>query len=195
MLPNHITHYHLPGKKPFQNLSDLSEEERKPIAAELNQRKEAGKMHRGFPDWYFVQRKEAEANLRKAVIAKGVNPKRQSPHYFTLGRSVNFEWLYKDEFEVIDIPLNLIESEIYFSIGDTLWTFAESRNPDAHFEKQWYHGQLYTYAETCEIIQEIGLDLGSKTSLNKHWVFCVEAFIWSDDELEMLLAKIRKSTT
>lgn len=81
-IPNHITHYYLPDKKPFLNLSDLSDEEMKPIIANMEQRRLNGKIKRVFPEWYFSQRKEAEKNLLKAYIEKGGKPERNAPHYF-----------------------------------------------------------------------------------------------------------------
>jgi hypothetical protein len=187
MIPDFIRHYYLPDQKPFLNLSDLSEEEKIPIVKQLNLRKEEGKMHRGYPDWYFVQRKEAEENLRNAYIKKGGKPQRKSPHYFTLGQSIGFEWVYKNDFRTIDIPISRIQSDIYFSIGDTLWTFAASQNPEVQFEKEWYQGELYNYKETGEIIRQLNLDLTSKESTNRHKVFCIESFIWSDEELNELV--------
>jgi hypothetical protein len=186
MIPNFIRHYHLIDKEPFLNLSDLSEEERAPIVQELKERKVSGETHRGYPDWYFVQRKEAEQNLRKAFIAKGGKPQRQSPHYFTLGRSIGYEWMYKDKFQTIDILLSAIKSELYFSIGDTLWTFARSHNPEVTFEKKWFQGKLFTYEETSEIIKELELDLEDHDSVNSHNIFVIECFIWSDEELSEL---------
>ena len=190
MISDFITHYYLPDRAPFLNLSDLSKEEMRPIVEDLNIRKEEGKMNRGFPDWYFLQRKEAEINLRKAYIKKGGNPKRKSPHYFTLGRSIGFEWVYKNNFRTIEIPISLIKSKLMFSVGDTLWTFAKSQNPNQEFKNKWYQGDLYDYAETMEIIHKLELDLNCHDSINKSQVFCIESFIWSDDELNELLTQV-----
>ncbi len=189
MTPSTIVHYYLPDKEPFQNLFDLEASELESVAAELNKRKEEGLSNRGFPDWYFKQRVVAEQALRKAYIEKGGNPKRKSPHYFTLGRSIGFEWVYKENFKTIEIPIALVESELYFSIGDTLWTFAESHNPDAKWENKWYQGKLYNYRETLEILNELKVDLSCDSSINKHKIFCIETFIWSDTELKSLLSK------
>jgi hypothetical protein len=188
---DYIRHYYLHDKKPFLNLSDLQEDEMDYIVKKLNHRKESGDMHRGYPDWYFPQRKEAEFNLREAFINKGGNPERKSPHYFSLGRSLGYEWIYKHNFKSIDIQIESISSEIYFSIGDTLWTFAKSYNPEVEFENKWYQGKLYNYKETIQIIEELGVDLLCTESINQHKIFCIEAFIWSDRELNDLLKSIK----
>jgi hypothetical protein len=147
-------------------------------------------MHRGFPDWYFKQRAEAEINLRKAYIKKGGIPKRKSPHYFSLGKSIGYEWVYKNHFKTIEIPISLIKSKLLFSIGDTLWTFAKSQKPNLEFKNKWYQGDLYDYTETKEIIKKLELDLNCHDSINKNQVFCIETFIWSDEELDELLKQI-----
>ena len=181
-----IVHYYLPDKEPFQNLYDLPEKQRQGVIDELNKRKHNGKANRGYPDWYFPQREEAEEALRKAFKAKGQTPERQSPHYFTLGKSIAFEWLYKDNFHTVEIPVEACKSELLFSIGDTLWTFANSRNPEVKWTNKWYQGQLYNHKETLEIIREIGVDMNSHQSINEHQIFCIETFIWSDNELKEL---------
>jgi len=190
MIPNFITHYYLSDRKPFLNLSDLSKEEMKPIVDGLNNRRKEGETYRGFSDWYFLQREEAEINLRKVYIEKGGMPKRKSPHYFTLGKSIGYEWVYKNNFKTIEIPINLIKSNLLFSIGDTLWTFAKSYNPNQKIKNRWYQGNLYSYEETKEIINKIELDLNSHDSINKNQIFCIETFIWCDDELNELLTQV-----
>jgi hypothetical protein len=187
MIPNYLVHYYLPHKQPFQNLSELSEEDRAPITKELNERSKEGGMKRAFPDWYFKQRKEAEENLKKEFIKLGGKPERDSPHYFCLGESIGMEYVYNDDYKKLVIPLTQISCEVLFSIGDTLWTFAKSHNPDQKWENHWYQGKLYSYEGACEIITKLNLDLMSKDSLNTNQVFHIEALIWSDKEIKKML--------
>lgn len=188
-IPDQVVHYYLPDKKPFLNLSDISEEERKPILEDLEKRRLAGKMKRGFPDWYFPQRQEAEKNLMKAYLEKGGKPERQAPHFFSLGRSKGIEFGYGNNFKTIIIPIELIKHEAYFSIGDTLWTFSKSYAPDIIYENNWFQGKIYTYDETVEILKELALDVEDNASLGKHKVSCVEALLWSDSILKLLSAE------
>lgn len=186
-IPNCIVHYHLPDKKPFLNLSDLSAEEMKPIVADLEQRRLNGEIKRGFPDWYFPQRKEAEQNLLKAYIAKGGQAERKAPHYFMLGRSAGLEWGYNNNFKTVELPVELLKEILYFSLGDSLWTFAKSHTDQMTWENNWYHGKLYTYQETIEVIAELQLDLADPKSLNTHKVPCIEALVWSNTLLNEAL--------
>ncbi len=188
-IPNEIIHYYLPDKKPFLNLSDLTEEQRKPIVDELEERRLAGKMKRGFPDWYFPQRKEAESNLLQAFLQKGGQPERKAPHYFTLGRSKGIEFGYGNNFKTVNIPIDMVKDEAYFSIGDTLWTFSKSYTPEINYENSWFQGKLYNYTELVKILNEIQLDVEDNQSLAKHKVACVEGLLWSDN----LLVKLKKN--
>jgi len=189
-IPGFITHYYLPDKQPFLNLSDLSDEAKRPVLEDLEQRRLAGKMKRYFPDWYFPQRQEAENNLFEACLAKGGQPQRKAPHYFTLGRSKGIEMGYNNNFKTIQLPINIVEKEVLFSIGDTLWTFSKSYTEQITWKNEWYHGKLYTYEETKEILIQLGLDVDNPASLQKYKVPCVEALIWSDEILHQALQTI-----
>ncbi|OJJ15906.1 hypothetical protein BKI52_36930 [marine bacterium AO1-C] len=188
-IPEFITHYHLPDKQPFLNLSDLSDEEKRPVLEDLEKRRLEGKMKRYFPDWYFPQRKEAESNLFQACLAKGIEPTRKAPHYFTLGRSQGIEMGYNNDFKTVQLSIKSLRQEVLFSIGDTLWTFSKSYTDQVKWKNEWYHGQLYTYDETKDILSQIGLDVEDAESLKKYKVPCVEALVWSDvvlnDALQM----------
>ncbi len=187
MIPDFLVHYYLPHRNPFQNLSDLNPIQKKHIVQTLNKEHKNGLMKRAFPKWYFEQRAEAEKNLKKAAIKLGENTNRNSPHYFCLGRSIGMEYVYNNNYKKIVVPLRDINCNIYFSIGDTLWTFAKSKNPKQKWKNKWYQGKLYNYEETIKIIKDIKLDLGSKESLNSNNVFNIEALIWSDDEIKNIL--------
>lgn len=189
-IPSHITHYYLSDKAPFLNLSDLSDEAIKPIVEDLEQRRLDGKIKRVFPDWYFPQRKEAEKNLLKAYIEKGGKPERKAPHYFCLGTSKGIEFGYNNDFKTIEIPIDLIENDLFFSIGDTLFTFSKSYSEKIKWKNKWYQGKLYNYKETIEIIKQLGLDLDNPESLNQHKVACIEALIWSNNILNKALKAI-----
>ena len=189
-IPEFITHYYLPDKQPFLNLSDLSDEAKRPVLEDLEQRRLAGKMKRYFPDWYFPQRKEAESNLFEACVAKGGQPKRKAPHYFTLGRSKGIEMGYNHNFKTVELPISLIEKEVLFTIGDTLWTFSKSYTSQVTWENEWYQGKLYNYQETKEVLTQLNLDVENPVSLKKYKTPCVEALIWSDEILNQALQAI-----
>ncbi|MDQ3108291.1 MAG: hypothetical protein M3R17_00205 [Bacteroidota bacterium] len=106
------------------------------------------------------QRIEAENKLKQLFISKGGKPERNCPHYFSLGSSPVFELLYKNNFQTIKIPVaDFTESELCFCINDSLWTMAESRNPGMMFNNRWFEGDVYSYKETCAILEELELNV------------------------------------
>lgn len=186
-ISNYVTHYYLPDKQPFLNLSDLSGEKLKQVVEELNQRQAKGKIKRIFPEWYLSQRKEAEKNLLKSFVNKDGNPERESPHYFCLGKSKGIEFGYNNNFKTIELPVELLRKEMMFSLGDTLFTFSKPYNDKMKWKNKWYQGKLYNYDEVVEIMKQLNLDINKKESLNKNNIACVEGLIWSDSILKKAL--------
>lgn len=183
-LPDFITHYHYPDKKPFLNLSDLPEEERAHIIAELNSREAAGHTLRAFPDWYMPQRLDAEQRLRTLHTERFGTPARSAPHYFTLGRSPVLEWIYKEQYKTVQIPVNTFsEHELSFCINDSLWTMAASRKPGTSWNNRWFEGRLYTYHEVCDVLRELGVDVENRESLHSHKLSFIEGLVWTDKPL------------
>jgi len=193
-MADYITHYYLPDRKPFLNLSDLSGKKLKDVLDELNQKQLDGSIKRIFPDWYLSQREEAEKNLLKSFIKKGGKPDRKSPHYFCLGKSKGIEFGFNNNFKTIELPISLIKKEIMFSLGDTLFTFSKSYNDKIKWENEWYQGKLYNYEETIQIIEQLNLDLNDTESLHKNKIACIEGMIWSDKILKKALLSQYNST-
>lgn len=185
-VPNFITHYYYPDKKPFRNIMDIDEEERIPIVKELNLRMERGETQRGFPDWYFVQRKKAEEKLLESVIKKGLIPERIRPYYFVLGSSNHIEQIYNHNCSSIALSFPENFDNLFFSIGDSLWCFADSEDPTQKWKNQWFQGQLYNFSEVCKILNELAIDLNKPETILGKRIGLVEAFIWSDQDLNTL---------
>jgi hypothetical protein len=186
-VPKFITHYHYPDKQPFQNLMSVEENERMKIANELNERYERGETQRAFPYWYFIQREKAEQRLRESYIERGGKPELAVPYYFMLGHSEKFEQIYKGNFKKIKLSIPADFPNLHFSIGDSLWTFAKSEQPNQHWENQWFQGKLYNYNETVDILKKLEIDPSCQHSLREKKVGFVEALIWSDKDLQELL--------
>jgi hypothetical protein len=99
-IPDFITHYHLPDRDPFLNLSDLADESVEEILAGLAAAAEIGSSERRFGPRYMKLRRRTEELLRARFIGVGGRPVRQSPHYFVLGESEWFRGLYHEAREV-----------------------------------------------------------------------------------------------
>lgn len=188
IVPSFVRHYYLEGKQPFLNIMDLDLEQRNEVAKELNLRHEKGMMHLAYPDWYFKQRIEAENNLSLAAKEKGIDVKRSSPHYFSLGESEGFDWVYKGDYLFMDFKLDpYLKKHMLFSIGDTLWTFASSYLDGQLWENKWFQGKLYYYDELQVIFNQIGVSVFSKEFWKEHQTFVVEGMIWDDEVLDIIL--------
>lgn len=121
-MPRFVTHYYLPSRGPFQNLSDLSDDEALDVMRELNRARRSGEHHRLFGRTYLRMRREAERRLREAFVAKGGRPVRTTPHYFVLGESAWFRGLGKEMAEV-RLPLDALDAfTTSITYGDSFGT-------------------------------------------------------------------------
>lgn len=184
MIPDYIVHYYYTDSIPFQNLSDLDDAERGKVIAHLNDRHARKEIGRAFPEWYMPQRLEAERNLRNSFISKGGKPERTSPHYFTLGFSPLFEKLYSNKAakEIFKVD-HFSPDELCFCLNDSLWTMAESKDPQQKFNCRWFEGQVYSYAEAAEILTGLRVDVENEESLRENKIAFVEALVWGDAKI------------
>ena len=119
VVPDFVTHYHLPSRDPFQSLSDLDDDEALAVMGHLNQERRNGAHHRLFGKTYLAMRREAEHRLRCRFVGAGGHPTREVPHYFVLGESVWFRGLGRDMSEV-RLPLKSLPAEVTsFTYGDS----------------------------------------------------------------------------
>jgi hypothetical protein len=93
VMPSYATHYHLAGRAPFLNLSDLSRVDLEEVFAGLERDRRSVGSQRVFGRRYMELRQRTEARLRQLFVAAGGRPERVSPHYFVLGSSRWFESL------------------------------------------------------------------------------------------------------
>lgn len=118
-VPGFVTHYHLPDRRPFLNLSDSTEQELAAALADLEQPAQQALSSRRFGPKYMALRRATEQRARDLFIAAGGDPQRASPHYFVLGSSDWFAGLYRDAAEVRD-PLTALPAQ------STSLTYADS---------------------------------------------------------------------
>lgn len=181
-IPNMVYHYYEASIGPFVNLSDLTIEEAERIQAAI--RKEGKIFASKRADDYHTVRRELEDKVRTLFIKKGGKPKRQRPHYMTLG-SCNWlkEW-YLDGQELC-VPLEMFKPEsISFTYGDT---FPAMRYQD---EKQ-YRGKVYTLDEIVHVIRLYGLpqEWNSNGKLGPERY--VEVQVWDDEPLLNFIGRKR----
>ena len=109
-IPSFVTHYYRAGRRPFLNLSDLSEPELSAVLTQLATPAHQAMSARRFGPRYMALRRATELRARDLFITAGGKPQRSSPHYFVLGSSEWFAGLYRDVAE-IRLPLTSLPDE------------------------------------------------------------------------------------
>jgi hypothetical protein len=187
-VPRFATHYHLPDRAPFLNLSELGEDELASVLAGLESVASTRRSARRFGPRYMALRRATEHVLRDRFIAAGGKPVRYSPHYFVLGESEWFRGLYGHA------------GEIRIALGDLPAEATSCTYPDSvtsmglleHFGfptfPQPYHGQVFRLEELAAVIDRYGLPgtprpdtyEGHQRQSFEHYI---EIQLWTDDPL------------
>lgn len=177
-VPLHLFHYYEQSAGPFRSLSSLTAPEAENVLAGLRQKNEtfAGKRQEN----YVKVRLELERKIRALFIDKGGLPKKDYPHYMTLGAC---DWLldwYKAG-EAVQIPLAMLDPRsISFTYGDS---FPAMRFQDG----KPYRGQVYIVDELPELIGRYGFP----QEWNKDGALAperyIEAQIWDDAVLDLIV--------
>lgn len=71
VLPQFVTHYHLPDRRPFLNLSDLEDSEALREMTRLLEMRSQGLQSRSFGRVYLQWRRATEVQLRALFIERG----------------------------------------------------------------------------------------------------------------------------
>ena len=177
-IPRYLYHYYERENGPFQNLSDLPSEQAEIVLSLLRERDSVFASKRS--EEYLEIRRHLENQVRQAFIRKGGEPRRERPHYMTLGECPwLLEW-YKNGCE-IKIPISKFEMDsVSLTYGDL---FPAMRYKD----NKPYSGRVYLLSEIEEIIKKYGLpqernrngELGPKRY--------IEVQVWDDESLREYL--------
>jgi hypothetical protein len=158
---DHLIHFYKRGGEPFRSLSALSD-------ADALKRMEAYYVKAVFwerfenPQRYLQIRRQIEAWLHNAFIAKGGKPDEPYPIYMILGRS---KWLLAAGDPVtlatiaeILVPLSIFqECEVSFTYPDSMvsWLMDQQRNPAYYLPE--FHGKVFTLPEIRQVVETMGL--------------------------------------
>lgn len=173
-----LYHYFECERGPFKNLSSVSLEEGEKILRMLRQDKDVFASQRS--EEYLMIRRELERKARELFIRKGGQPKKQFPHYMTLGEC---EWIrgwYKDDCE-LRIELETFPSEILsFTYGDL---FPTMRYKDG----KEYREQVYTIEEIKKLIDRYGLPQQWNSDGRAGPERYIEVQVWDDEVINTYL--------
>jgi len=156
-VPDFATHYYLPSRRPFLNLSELPEAEVMAVMAALNEMRRDGVQHRPFGRRYIAWRRLTEARLREQFVAAGGSPERTAPHYFCLGTSPWFEGLAEGMLSV-SVPIaELPMEQTSFTLVDSF--SAMGLGPQFGFPAAYkpHETRVYPLSRLDEVIARFGL--------------------------------------
>ena len=185
MHPTFLTHYYLPDRKPFLNLSALEDEDLRVVLEALRAKTESGENKRSFADWYVTERKNSEQHLKKVFLKKGGIVEKDFPHYFVFGESSIQKNLANNTKEIRLQLEKLPLEKISFTYPDSMATMVLK---DDELYKMPYHGKVFTYSEIIEVIKEYGFPKDEIAKTSKfHFPLYIEAQLWSDGPIVHLL--------
>lgn len=117
--PNFIAHYN--RGEPFRSITSFPQDQWQSIIEKLNSTNAWG-LNRFADRQYLKQRVLAEAEVRKAFIAKGGKPRLEQPIYFFLGANKRFEEHKLNQGYKISFD-DLESEQVSFTYGDSMLAF------------------------------------------------------------------------
>lgn len=184
-----LLHLYAKGGEPFRSLSALPDEEALALMRRFYQPDSVYWNRFEDPAGYLQARRQVEAWLRQAFIARGGQPQEMHPVYMVLGRTswmdaaLNAATLATTC--AIEVPLSLFTAaDISFTYPDSMVSAMLAADKDPRYYLPEFHGQVFTLAEMLAIIEERGLP-GEMwgNNLPGSWANYVEAQVWNRELL------------
>jgi hypothetical protein len=187
-LPDFVTHYYVPDRPPFLNLSELTEPQWDAKRHLLDAERTEGRSSRVFGRRYLELRLATEAKLRDLFVSAGGEPEREAPHYFVLGSSKWFRGLARDMQQVV-IPLAALpDRATSMTIPDSVTAMGLGGDFGIFVEQMPHHNRVFRTSEFVDAVRTFGIpeDRPGKYSGYQHRSFelYAEVQVWSDSVLE-----------
>ncbi len=187
-LPDYVTHYYVPGRPPFLNVSELTDGEWKATRPVLESERMAGSSSRVFGRRYLELRRATEAKLRELFVVAGGEPERHAPHYFVLGSSQWFRGLAQDMQE-LKIPLAALpDAATTMTIPDSVTAMGLGGDFGIPVEPRMHHGRVFRLSEFADAVDAFGIpeDQPGDYARYQHRTFelYAEVQVWSDTVLD-----------
>ena len=183
-IPNYITHYYQEGSDILKNVCSAPDMVAEGLLSILKESGQRAWLHPG----YLEERRRVEAWLYREFVKKGKHPHLKHPLYFVLGE--NDDFFQRDGFFSatnpikLQLPLALFSSDmISFTYPDSMPSLAIATDTTgrAHSYRKPIHGQVFTWEEIGEIVNEYGIP-GDRWKTEEHWRYdrFIEAQVWDD---------------
>ncbi|KQZ68582.1 hypothetical protein ASD66_14895 [Nocardioides sp. Root151] len=181
-IPDYVTHYHLPDREPFLNLSELDEPALADVLTELAA---VPGSERRFGPRYMALRRATEERLWARFVERGGRPERLSPHYFVLGESAWFRGLYADAREVRLRLEELPREQTSFTVPDSVTSMGLLADFGIEVTPRAHHGEVFLLDELESVAARHGLpDSPSPEDYAGHqhgdFEHYVEVQVWTD---------------
>jgi hypothetical protein len=191
-IPDFVTHYYLPGTRPFLNLSELSAEELPGVLLALDERREAGEHKRVFGSRYMALRRRADARLSELFEQAGGRPERAAPHYFVLGESAWYRGLAAGMQAAVMPVAELPSAVTSFTYPDSFTATGLVADFGLPYESRPYHHQAFRIEDLSEVVRKYGLPAEDPAPVYEgyeHRTFekYIEVQVWSDAPVERFL--------
>jgi hypothetical protein len=185
-VPNFVTHYYVPDRGPFLNLSDLADDYRLAVMTELMGKRAQGQQHRLFGKRYALMRHQVETQLRDLFVGRGGHPSRMAPHYFVLGESAWFRGLAPGMKTVMLPVADLPSNGAGITYPDSFTAMGIGPEFGLPHEARPNHGRVILLDELPWLIDTYGLPsstanadyAGYERRTDEHYV---EVQLWSDE--------------
>jgi hypothetical protein len=197
-LPGFVTHYYLPGRRPFLSLSDLGDAELAAVLADLGALRRTGKQHRPFGPRYMELRRRTEARLRESFVVAGGRPERRWPHYFVLGDSPWYAGL-AENMQHIQLPLSALPPEqTSITYPDSFTAMGLGTEPGPGEPPGPSRGRVILLGELPGLVEQMGIPdpsgWGGRYQTWTTWPASayIEVQLWSDEPIKAYLRAQRE---
>jgi hypothetical protein len=188
-MPGFLLHVFRRGSQPLRTLSALPDEEALRIMRGLY--REGSTFWERFQDpaGYLGFRRQVEAAIRNAFIAKGGKPVDAHPVYLVVGRP---RWMETaadrvtlETTEMIEVPLSAVTAEcVSFTYPDSMVSMLLAAEKDPRWYEPDLHGRVFCLDEIRQIIAGRGLPgEGWQTRMPARYAHYVEAQVWDREAL------------
>lgn len=191
-VPTFVTHYYLPGRRPFLNLSDLDQADQVSVLAEMDALRRSRQQHRPFGKRYMELRQLTEARLHDLFVAAGGQPERTAPHYFVLGAS---DWYQRlaDDMNSISLPLSSLPADqASITYPDSFTAMGFGPRFGLAQETRPYHGKVYRLDELEALVSTLGVPAPAWDDSHEAWTrwpadAYIEVQVWADSPIRSCL--------
>jgi hypothetical protein len=190
--PAFVTHYHLPDKAPFLNLSELREPELSEVLEDLEGRRRSSQLQRIFGRRYMELRRLTEARLHELFVQAGGKPERRAPHYFVLGASSWYRGLALGTQEVV-VALSTLPFEVTsFTYPDSFTAMGFLPRYGLPYEARPHHQRVFRMDQLLAVIERYGLPADEAEPTydgyqDRPFEKYLEVQLWSDQPIRELL--------